>query len=102
MREAVLEGEWVTLPIPLCHLFDPEFVDVVGDGFLLRGHVVNSREGRQYEHDQIWLVRPWPDPKGPPLPRFDPSKWMRKMPVDETTGNEKSVSEQWHKKHVRS
>lgn len=101
LRRAELMGEWVTHPIALLLLFDPEFVDVVSDGFLLRGYVISSHEGRQYEHLQLWLVRPCIDPNGPALPRFDARKWTKKLPVEERTGNEPSVSEQWHRTHAK-
>ena len=100
VRRVELLGEWVSHPITLLILFEPDFVDVVGDGFLLRGHVVNSTQDRTYEHEQMWLVRPCSGPTAPPLPRFDPSKWVKKLPVEDRTGNEPSVSEQWHKTQV--
>ncbi|WP_431152552.1 hypothetical protein [Acidovorax facilis] len=102
LRRAELMGEWVSHPITSMLLFDPEFVDVVGDGFLLRGYVISTQEGRQYEHLQLWLVRPLSGPEAPALPRFDARKWMKKLPVEERTGNEPSVSEQWHKTHVKA
>lgn len=102
LRRAELMGEWVSHPITSMLLFDPEFVDVVGDGFLLRGYVISNQEGRQYEHLQLWLVRPLSGPEAPALPRFDARKWMKKLPVEERTGNEPSVSEQWHKTHVKA
>jgi hypothetical protein len=101
-RRLDLLGEWVSHPICLLHLFEPEFVDVVGDGMLLRGHVIESRDSRTYEHEQLWLVRPRSSAEEPPLPRFDPSKWMKKLPVEERTGKEPSISEEWHKRHVRT
>lgn len=101
LRRLDLLGEWVSHPICLMHLFEPEFVDVVGDGMLMRGHVIQSRDGRTHEHEQLWLVRPRSSAKGPPLPRFDPSKWVRRLPVEESTGQERSISEQWHERHVR-
>lgn len=102
LRRLDLLGEWVSHPICLLHLFEPELVDLVGDGMLLRGHVIETRNGRTCEHEQLWLVRPRSSAEGPPLPRFDPSKWMRKLPVEDRTGNEPSVSEQWHKTHVKN
>lgn len=101
LREVRLLGEWVTHPISLMFMFDPEFVDVVGDGFLLRGHVIASDQGRTYEHEQLWLVRPCGAADGPPLARFDARRWMKQLPVEERTSNEPSVSEQWHKTHVK-
>ncbi|MBV7541019.1 hypothetical protein [Acidovorax sp. sic0104] len=100
VRRVDLLGEWVSHPITLLILFEPDFVDVVGDGFLLRGHVIDSASGRSYEHEQLWLVRPCPDPKAPPLAKFDARKWMKRLPVEERNGNETSVSEQWHKTHA--
>lgn len=102
LRRVDLLGEWVSHPLTLMNLFEPEFVDVVGDGFLLRGHVIDASSGRSYEYEQLWLVRPCSDPNAQPLPRFDARKWMKKLPVEERTGNEPSVSEQWHKTHVRT
>jgi hypothetical protein len=101
LRRLDLLDEWVSHPICLMHLFEPEFVDVVGDGMLMRGHVIQSRDGRTHEHEQLWLVRPRSSAKGPPLPRFDPGKWVRRLPVEESTGRERSISEQWHERHVR-
>lgn len=57
-REIKVMGEWVTAPMTLIFMFDPEFVEVVGDGFLLRGNVISGKDGRGYEHQQLWLVRP--------------------------------------------
>lgn len=102
MRRAELLGEWVSHPLTLLLLFEPEFVDVVGDGFLLRGYVIEVHEDRQREHLQLWLVRPSSGPEAPALPRFDARRWMKKLPVEERTGNEPSMSEQWHKAHVRA
>lgn len=102
LRRAELMGEWVSHPLTLMLLFDPEFVDVVGDGFLLRGYVISNQEGRQYEHLQLWLVRPLSGPEAPALHPFDAGKWMKKLPVEERTGKEPSVSEQWHKTHVKA
>ncbi|MFN7155098.1 MAG: hypothetical protein ACK4OE_15545 [Acidovorax sp.] len=80
-------------------LFDPEFVDVIADGFLLRGFVIDAKEGRQHEYLQLWLVRPRSTNDGPPLAPFDARKWMKRLPVEERSGNEPSVSEQWLKTH---
>lgn len=90
-------GEWVSHPTSILLMFDPEFVDVVGDGFLLRGHVIEAMDGRQHEHLQLWLVRPCGKADDPPLARFDARKWIKNLPVEERTGKEKSVSEQWLK-----
>lgn len=100
VRRLDLLGEWVSHPIMLLHLFEPDFVDVVGDGFLLRGHVIESRDGRSFEHEQLWLVRAREHIEGPPLPKFDARRWLKKIPVETSTGNELSVSEQWHKTHA--
>lgn len=102
VRRVDLLGEWVSHPLTLMLLFEPEFVDVVGDGFLLRGHVIDASSGRSYEYEQLWLVRPCSSPKAPPLPRFDVGKWMKKLPVEERTGKEPSVSDQWHKTHFKT
>lgn len=102
LRRAELLGEWVSHPICLLLLFDPEFVDVVGDGFLLRGYVIDSHEGRAHEYLQLWLVRPRVTFEGPPLALFDAREWIKKLPVEERTGNEPSASEQWHKTHGKT
>lgn len=95
MREVSVMGEWVTTPMTLIFMFDPELIDIVGDGFLLRGHVINSLSGRCYEHEQLWLVRPCVSGDGPPLPPFDARPWLKRLPVDETTVRERGASEQW-------
>lgn len=102
LREVRLLGEWVSHPVSILLMFDPEFVDVVGDGFLLRGHVIESHGGRQYEHEQLWLVRPSGEPNGPALARFDARKWMKKLPTEESSGRETSVSEQRLKNHAKT
>lgn len=102
LREVKLMGTWVSPPMCLLIMFDPEFVDVVGDGFLLRGHEVCSTDGRAYDHEQIWLVRPCLGEEGPMLPPFDASRWMKKMPMEEATGNASSVSQRWHETHVKT
>lgn len=94
-REIKVMGEWVTAPITLLFMFDPEFVEVAGDGFLLRGYVISGAAGRSYEHQQLWLVRPRPSGDGAPLPRFDPAPWIKQLPVDEQTGTESTSSERW-------
>lgn len=99
MREVKVMGEWVTTPMTLIFMFDPELIDTVGDGFLLRGHVVNSSSGRCHEHQQLWLVRPRTSGDGPPLPPFDARPWLKRLPVDESTGKERSASEQWLDAH---
>lgn len=93
-------GEWVSHPITHLMMWDPEFVDVVGDGFLLRGHIVEVHDCRAYEHEQLWLVRPCGAKDSPPLPPFDTRKWMKSLPVEHRTGSEPSVSEQWHNTHA--
>jgi len=83
---------------------DPDFVDVVGDGFLLRGlQTCCADDGRAYDHEQLWLVRPCASDEGPMLPRFDATRWLKakRLPVEERTGKELSVSEQWHKTHIK-
>lgn len=102
LREVRLMGSWVSAPMCMLMMFDPEFVDVVGDGFLLRGHQLCAAEGRAYDHEQLWLVRPCHSIEGPMLPPFDARRWMKKLPVEERTGNEPSVSEQWHKTHAKA
>lgn len=97
-REVTVMGEWVSAPKPLAFMFDPEFVDVVGDGFLLRGYVITPADGRCYEHQQLWLVRPCPA-GGPPLPPFDTQPWSKRLPVEERTGREPTGSEQWLVQH---
>lgn len=61
-------------------LNDPELVDVVGGAWLFRGHVLQSRDGRIYEHEQMWLVRPRQSIKGPPLDVFDPAPYAGRLP----------------------
>jgi hypothetical protein len=95
LREVRLLGEWVSHPMVTLLMFDPEFVDVVGDGFLLRGHVIEVQDGRQYEHEQLWLVRPSAGPDVA-LPAFDAARWARSMPIGGAGGNGPSVSERWH------
>ena len=97
-REVKVMGEWVSAPLTLAFMFDPEFVDVVGDGFLLRGYVITTTAGRCYEHQQLWLVRPCPA-DGPPPPPFDARPWSKRLPVEERTGQEPTGSEQWLAQH---
>lgn len=99
LREANLMTHWVTTPLCRLKLFEPEFIDVVGDGFLLRGHTIRTLDQRVHEHEQIWLVRPRTAEEGPPLPRFDPRPWLKKLPIEERSGREKSTSEQWLDQH---
>ncbi|HTH08084.1 MAG TPA: hypothetical protein VMA55_00820 [Acidovorax sp.] len=103
LREVQLVGRWVSTPRVILMMFDPEFVDVVGDGFLLRGRQTRSEaDGRAYDHEQLWLVRPCQSDQGPWLLPFDARRWLKKMPVEESTGNEPSVSELWHKTHIKT
>lgn len=98
LREVQLVGEWVIAPMVLAFMFEPEFIDVVGDGFLLRGNVIQSVEGRCYEHQQLWLVRPTSE-SDPPLPPFDARPFRKNLPIEERSGNEPSTSEQWLAAH---
>lgn len=97
MRTGRLLGSWVTHPVTLLQIFDPELIDIVGDGFLWRGWVIRTIDGRAHENMQLWLVRPCADIDGPPLPPFKLD--TLKVPVDTTTGAEQSTSERWLAQH---
>ncbi|CAN7347579.1 hypothetical protein LJR074_001991 [Acidovorax sp. LjRoot74] len=99
LREVRLLGEWVSHPMVTLLMFDPEFVDVVGDGFLLRGHVIEVEDGRQYEHEQLWLVRPSVEPNVA-LPGFDLSRWASSLPTGGVAKAGPTVSERWHEQHA--
>lgn len=71
---------WGTSIAPGPWLGDAQLVDVVGDAQLLRGDVLHSEDGRIHEFVQLWLLRPRHDQHGPPLPKFDPSPWMKRLP----------------------
>jgi len=101
MRSAELLTDWGTTPVPTLHMFEPEVVDVVGDALLFRGYVVKScrEDQRCAEYQQLWLVRPCMSMDAPPLAPFDPSKWVRRLPVEECAGNEQSSSAKWLAAH---
>lgn len=99
VREVSLMGRWVSTARCILRLFDADFVDVVGDGFLLRGHILNVVEKRVFVHEQIWLVRPCQTEDGPPLPRFDVRPFLKKLPIEDRADNEPSVSERWREAH---
>lgn len=80
IRKLVLWVPWGTSIAPGPWLGDAQLVDVVGDAQLLRGDVLHSEDGRIYEFVQLWLLRPRHDQHGPPLPKFDPSPWMKRLP----------------------
>lgn len=63
---------------PALCLFDPVFLDVLGDGFAVRGVELAPGGGRVYEHSQTWLIRP--NPWGRPLARPDVSAWRERLP----------------------
>lgn len=99
-RVAELMTEWGTTSVPSLHLFDPELVDVAGDALLLRGYVIKADANlRATEYQQLWLTRPCMTLDSPPLPAFDPSQWVRQLPVEESTGKECSISEKWLAAH---
>lgn len=66
-----------TTAVPQLRISDPEPIDVVGGAMLFRGIELEAREGRIYEHEQVWLVRPLESLDRPPLPPFDPSPWVK-------------------------
>lgn len=80
IRKLVLWVPWGTSMVPGPWLGDAQLVDVVGDAQLLRGDVLHSEDGRIHEHAQLWLLRARQDMTGPPLPRFDPTPWMKHIP----------------------
>lgn len=69
-----------TTPRPGVPLNDPELVDVVDGAMLFRGHVLEPREGRIYEHEQMWLVRPRNSLSGPLLKDFDAARHANRFP----------------------
>lgn len=100
LREVKVLGRWVSERFTQLLMFDPEFVDVVGDGFLLRGYEIHTQQERQFEHQQLWLVRPCQGEDAPPLPPFDAQRWANQLPPAETR-RPLSISEQWHMEHVQ-
>lgn len=71
---------WSNIATPSVPLNSPELVDVVGDAMLFRGHVLESQDGRMYEHEQLWLVRPRDKQDGPALPAFDTARYSGRLP----------------------
>ena len=67
-------------PRPSVPLNDPELVDLVGGALLFRGHVLEPCDGRIYEHEQMWLVRPRISLSGPLLEALDLPEISRRVP----------------------
>ncbi len=70
LRQLTLYGRWGTTERPVATLTDPQLIDVLGPAILLQGRILNSVDGRLYEHNQAWIVRPRTGNE--PLPPFDP------------------------------
>jgi hypothetical protein len=58
VRQAELIQEYGVNTRPVLILFEPELIDVPDQGQLLRGVDLERKEGRTFEHQQLWLVRP--------------------------------------------
>ena len=43
---------------PFAKLVDPDLVAVQGSAFVFRGIEIEAKEGRVYEHEQVWRVTP--------------------------------------------
>ena len=77
LRHVSLMVRWGTGRIPNIRLADPEWIDVVGGALLMRGIILNSVEGRVFEHEQVWLIRALESLDSPPLPPFDAQPWVQ-------------------------
>lgn len=53
---------------PFAKLVDPDLVTVNGASFVFRGVEIEARDGRVFEHEQLWRVTPAELPPSDPLP----------------------------------
>jgi hypothetical protein len=80
LREYSLWVKEGTQMIPRLRLIDPIPIDVLGDAMLWRGmSSVYAQEGL-CEFEQLWLLRPRSGLDGPPLPRFDATRFAPQLP----------------------
>lgn len=83
LRDVSLLVMWGTTATPKIKMSDPEWIDVVGGALLMRGVGLHSIDGRIYEHEEVWLIRPLESLDRPPLQPFDPTPWLKakRLPV---------------------
>ena len=94
IRQATQWVSWGTQMVPGPRIIDPQWIDVFGDAMVMRGTQLHVLDGRIYEADQLWIVRPRLSMDGPALPTFD-CQWGQQLPHPEIAQQSESVSEQW-------
>lgn len=96
LRDVSLLVMWGTTATPRIKMSDPEWIDVVGGALLMRGVGLHSVDGRVFEHEEVWLIRPVESLDRPPLQPFDATPWLkaRRLPVGDPPAA--SISAQAH------
>ncbi len=80
LKEVTLWQWWGTTPTPTIRLSDPDWLDVLGDAWLVCGAAIHSHERRIHDVQQYWILRPRQSVDGPLLPPFNFRPWLRKLP----------------------